>query len=115
METELRKCKDKRDARMAEMEQQLRMYHQINHVFVGQQDSLVGYQVSVLSWISAVRVSLGFVQAELTSLKESLAALRAAEAANEALLATYAKDSALTVTQKGLQVWCAHWCGLRCD
>jgi hypothetical protein len=44
------------------------------------------------------------VQAELTSLKESLAALRAAEAANEALLATYAKDSALTVTQKGLQM-----------
>ena len=54
------------------------------------------------------------MQAELASLKESLAALRAAEAANEALLATYAKDCALTVTQKGLQVWCAHWCGLRC-
>jgi len=49
VETELRKCKDKRDARMAEMEQHLRMYHQINHVFVGQQDTLVGYQVSVLS------------------------------------------------------------------
>jgi len=49
VETELRKIKDTRDARMEEMEQQLRMYHQINHVFVGQQDTLVGYQVSVLS------------------------------------------------------------------
>jgi hypothetical protein len=49
VETELRKIKDTRDARMEEMEQHLRMYHQINHVFVGQQDTLVGYQVSVLS------------------------------------------------------------------
>jgi hypothetical protein len=48
VETELRKIKETRDARMAEMEQHLRMYHQINHVFVGQQDTLVGYQVSFL-------------------------------------------------------------------
>ena len=73
METELRKIKDTRDARMEEMEQQLRMYHQINHVFVGQQDTLVGYQVSECVLLDQPGAHLTGIRAGGAGLSEGVA------------------------------------------